>query len=107
MKLILINMAIKVLQFHQGTSVTVAMDQTRQAIQLCGKLLFAQMSEMLNVKMSNGLPPYLNGSDISLGTTCLFFLFMLIWMIDIFIDFNFLCFTINSHHYTFISFELT
>ena len=46
---------------------TVAMDQTRQAIQLCGKLLFAQMSEMLNVKMSNGLPPNLNGSDVSLG----------------------------------------
>ena len=60
-------MTIKVLLFHQGTSVTVAMDQTRQAIQLCGKLLFAQMSEMLNVKMSNGLPPNLNGSDISLG----------------------------------------
>lgn len=43
------------------------MDQTRQAVQLCGKLLFAQMSEMLNVKMNNGLPPNLNGSDITVG----------------------------------------
>ena len=62
-----VNIVINFLPFHQGTSVTVAMDQTRQAIQLCGKLLFAQMSEILNVKMSSGLPPNLNGSDISLG----------------------------------------
>ena len=49
----------------QGTSATVAMDQVRQAIQLCGKLLFAQMSEMLNCKMSHGLTPNLCGSDPS------------------------------------------
>ncbi|ELT90413.1 hypothetical protein CAPTEDRAFT_52932, partial [Capitella teleta] len=47
----------------QGVSSTVAMDQTRQALQLCGKLLFAQMSEMLNVNMSHGLPPNLCGSN--------------------------------------------
>ena len=47
----------------QGTSVTVAMDQARQALQLCGKLLFAQMSEMVNVNLSGGLPPNLAGSD--------------------------------------------
>lgn len=46
---------------------TVAMDQARQALQLCGKLLFAQMSEMLNVKMSGGLPPNLSGSDTTTG----------------------------------------
>ena len=47
----------------QGTAAAVAMDQVRQAIQLCGKLLFAQMSEMLNNKMSRGLTPNLCGSD--------------------------------------------
>ena len=47
----------------QGTATTVAMDQARQVIQLCGKLLFAQMSEILNVKMNNNLPPNLCGSD--------------------------------------------
>ena len=47
----------------QGISITVAMDQARQSIQLCGKLLFAQHSEILNVHMSNGLPPNLCGSD--------------------------------------------
>ena len=47
----------------QGASITVAMDQTRQALQMCGKLLFGQMSELVNVKLSNGLPPNLCGSD--------------------------------------------
>ena len=42
------------------------MDKTRQAIQLCGRILFAQMSEMLNVGMSNLLPPNLCGSNPSL-----------------------------------------
>lgn len=51
----------------QGTMATIAMDQARQSVQLCGKLLFAQMSEMLNVKMSNGLPPNLCGSDPSVN----------------------------------------
>ena len=47
----------------QGASVTVAMDQTRQALQMCGKLLFGQMSELVNVKLSNALPPNLSGTD--------------------------------------------
>ena len=47
----------------QGASITVAMDQTRQALQMCGKLLFGQMSEIVNVKLSHGLPPNLSGAD--------------------------------------------
>ena len=47
----------------QGASITVAMDQTRQALQMCGKLLFGQMSEIVNVKLSNGLPPNLSGTN--------------------------------------------
>jgi phenylalanine ammonia-lyase len=49
----------------QGISIAVAMDQTRQALQLCGKLLFAQLSEILNWKYSEGLPPNLSGCDIN------------------------------------------
>ena len=41
------------------------MDQARQAIQLCGKLLFAQISEVINPGMNQGLPPNLAGSDIA------------------------------------------
>ena len=48
-----------------ATSVTVAMDQCRQSIQLCGKLLFAQFQEIVNGDMNNGLPPNLAGSDIN------------------------------------------
>ena len=47
----------------QGISSTVAMDQARQALQLCGKLIFSQMEEIVNVKLSNGLPPNLAGGD--------------------------------------------
>ena len=49
----------------QGTSITVAMDQARQSIQLCGKLLLGQMQEIVNYTMNNGLPPNLNGSDVN------------------------------------------
>ena len=47
----------------QGASITVAMDQRKQALQMCGKMLFGQMSELVNFKLSNGLPPNLSGSD--------------------------------------------
>ena len=47
----------------QGVSSTVAMDQARQAMQLCGKLIFSQMEEIVNVTLSNGLPPNIAGRD--------------------------------------------
>ncbi|KAK2171445.1 hypothetical protein NP493_1065g01026 [Ridgeia piscesae] len=47
----------------QGVSNTVAMDQARQALQLCGKLIFSQMEEIVNVNLSHGLPPNLAGGD--------------------------------------------
>lgn len=49
----------------QGISTTIAMDQTRQALQLCGKLIFAQLSEILNYTMNDGLPPNLSGCDVN------------------------------------------
>ena len=47
----------------QGTSTTVAMDQFRQSIQLCGKLLFALMSEIVDCTINNGLTPNLCGGN--------------------------------------------
>ena len=49
----------------QGTSVAVAMDQLRQSLQLCGKLLFGQMQELVNHTMNDGLPPNLAGTDVN------------------------------------------
>ena len=53
----------------QVISVTVAMDQTRQAIQLCGKLLHGQIQELTNVALSGGLPPNLAGSNVNTGNS--------------------------------------
>ena len=47
----------------QGTSTTVAMDQFRQSMQLCGKLLFGLMSEVVDCTMNNGLSPNLCGGN--------------------------------------------
>ncbi|KAK2165277.1 hypothetical protein NP493_1373g00024 [Ridgeia piscesae] len=47
----------------QGVSSTVAMDQVRQSLQLCGKLIFSQMEEIVNVNLSHGLPPNIAGGD--------------------------------------------
>lgn len=47
----------------QGTSTTIAMDQFRQSMQLCGKLLFGLMSEIIDCNMNNGLTPNLCGGN--------------------------------------------
>jgi phenylalanine ammonia-lyase len=49
----------------QGNSSTVAMDQFRQSMQICGKLLFALMSEIMDYKINNDLSPNLCGGDLN------------------------------------------
>ena len=41
----------------QAAAVTSSTEKTRSAIQMIGKMLFAQCSELLNQNLSNGLPP--------------------------------------------------
>ncbi|KAK3085933.1 hypothetical protein FSP39_010955 [Pinctada imbricata] len=50
----------------QGETMSVAMDQTRQGLGICGKLLFAQFSEIVNSSLNFGLTPNLCGSDVNL-----------------------------------------
>ncbi|XP_052809166.1 uncharacterized protein LOC128237618 [Mya arenaria] len=50
----------------QGETMSIAMDQTRQVIGVCGKLLLAQFQEVVNGKLNFGLPPNLSGCDINL-----------------------------------------
>jgi len=54
----------------QATSVTSAMEKTRLALQMVGKLLFAQCSEIINPMLNNGLPPNLAADEPSLSYTC-------------------------------------
>jgi phenylalanine ammonia-lyase len=51
----------------QAMAVTNAMEKTRLAVHLIGKLLFAQATELLNPAMNRGLPPSLAASDPSLN----------------------------------------
>ena len=50
----------------QGETMSVAMDQTRQSLGICGKLLFAQFAEVVNSQLNFGLPPNLSGCDVNL-----------------------------------------
>lgn len=49
----------------QGETMSIAMDQTRQALGTCAKLLFAQFTEVVNEKLNFGWPPNLSGCDIN------------------------------------------
>jgi phenylalanine ammonia-lyase len=51
----------------QGVSVTSATDKARSALQMMGKMLFAQSSELVNP--NNGLPPNLVADESSLSYT--------------------------------------
>lgn len=54
----------------QATSITSAMEKARLALQMVGKLLFAQCSEIINPMLNNGLPPNLSADEPSLSFTC-------------------------------------
>lgn len=54
----------------QAVSITSAMEKTRTSIQMLGKLLFAQGTELLNSALNKGLPPNLAADDPSLSFTC-------------------------------------
>ncbi|KAH7312263.1 L-Aspartase-like protein [Stachybotrys elegans] len=47
----------------QATVVTSAMDKTRLALQMIGRMLFSQVTEMINPATNNGLEANLNASD--------------------------------------------
>ncbi|KAL4733719.1 L-Aspartase-like protein [Aspergillus similis] len=53
----------------QATSVTSAMDKTRLALQMLGKLLYTQCSETIDPSLNNGLPANLAADDPSLSFT--------------------------------------
>jgi phenylalanine ammonia-lyase len=53
----------------QAASITSAMEKTRLALQMLGKMLFAQCTEMINPSLNNGLPPNLAADDPSLSFT--------------------------------------
>jgi phenylalanine ammonia-lyase len=54
----------------QGSMTASAMDKTRSALQLIGKLMFAQSTEVINPMTNNGLPPNLAASDPSMDFCC-------------------------------------
>ena len=49
----------------QAVSVTSAMEKCRMSLQMIGKLMFAQCSELINPMLSNGLPPNLAADEPS------------------------------------------
>ena len=53
----------------QAASVTSSTEKTRLALQMIGKLIFAQSSELLDTKINNGLPPNLALDEPSLSYT--------------------------------------
>ena len=53
----------------QAVSITSAMEKTRMALQMLGRMLFAQCSEIVNPMLNNGLPPNLAADEPSLSFT--------------------------------------
>ncbi|KAI7971149.1 hypothetical protein EIK77_002349 [Talaromyces pinophilus] len=53
----------------QAVCITSAMEKTLSALQMLGKLLFAQSSELVHNKFNKGLPPNLSSDDPSLSFT--------------------------------------
>ncbi|KAL8644635.1 MAG: hypothetical protein Q9226_007668, partial [Calogaya cf. arnoldii] len=53
----------------QAASTTSAMEKTRLSLQMLGKMLFGQYSELINSSHSNGLPANLTADDPSLSFT--------------------------------------
>ena len=49
----------------QATSITSAMDRTRNSLQMSGRMLFQQLTEMMSPPTSNGLPPTLTADEPS------------------------------------------
>lgn len=54
----------------QAVCITSAMEKTKSALQMLGRLMFAQCSELVNNQMNKGLPPNLCADDPSLSYTC-------------------------------------
>ncbi|KAH8705434.1 putative phenylalanine ammonia-lyase [Talaromyces proteolyticus] len=53
----------------QAVCITSAMEKTMSAMQMLGKLIFAQSSELVHNKLNKGLPPNLSSDDPSLSFT--------------------------------------
>lgn len=53
----------------QAASITSAMEKTRLSLQMLGKMLFSQCTELINPTLNNGLPPNLAADDPSLSFT--------------------------------------
>jgi len=54
----------------QAASITSAMEKTRLSLQMFGKMLFAQATEIINPALNRGLTPNLCADDPSLSFTC-------------------------------------
>lgn len=54
----------------QAVCITSAMEKTRSSMQMLGKLIFAQSTELTNSQLNKGLPPNLCADDPSLSYTC-------------------------------------
>ncbi|KAK8165583.1 putative phenylalanine ammonia-lyase [Phyllosticta citrichinensis] len=54
----------------QAASLSSAMEKTRLTLQMLGKLMFSQGTELINGALNKGLPPNLAADDPSLSFTC-------------------------------------